>query len=109
MWCYQLTMLVGALEKVTMQLQEHTQGMDVPGTSWKSDFENLAACMAAAETSIAQLKGGVISRDIQDLEKAGQSFGKVVALRVLACVCKPCCGSARPWDIRFPSPSQRAT
>lgn len=76
----QLTTKKVAMDKLITQLAEHTLDMDLPSDSWKKDLSTdaeLKTVLHTASMSIGQLKGGLVTRCVTDLTKAGSGANSV--------------------------------
>ena len=76
----QLTTKKVSMEKLITQLAEHTMDLDLPSDSWKNDLSTdaeLKIVTQKASMSIGQLKGGLVTRCVTELAKAGSGANSV--------------------------------
>ena len=79
MFSLQLAELTEEVMSAIKSLGDHSQSYELPGKdSWKPEegFKDYQHCMRTADVTIAQLKGGVVTRHVEQLEKA-RSFGAI--------------------------------
>lgn len=79
MFSLQLAELTEEVMSAIKSLGDHSQSYELPGKdSWKPEegFKDYQHCMRTADVTIAQLKGGVVTRHVEQLEKAIMSLEK---------------------------------
>ena len=70
-----------AVDKAAAHLREHTCDYDMPESSWKKKIENpedLKCIMKVADATIAQLKGAVVTRSVNELSKVPGSSKRLL-------------------------------
>ena len=79
MFSLQLAELKEEIMSAIKNLGDRSQSYELPGKdSWKPEggFKDYQHCMRTADVTIAQLKRGVVTRHVDQLEKA-RSFGAI--------------------------------